>query len=168
MASVEKSIEVNCPVNTVYNQWTQFEEFPRFMEGVKEVRQKDDARLQWSAEIGGKEERWEAEITSQVPDERIAWRSTTGVENAGIVTFSPVGEDRTRVHLRIEYEPEGVVENVGDALGVVSRRVEGDLERFKTYIEERGVESGAWRGQIQSGHVNDPGEGNFSGDSGAR
>ena len=96
-------------------------------------------------------ERWEAEITSQVPDERIAWRSTTGIENAGIVTFSPVGEDRTRVHLRIEYEPEGVVENVGDALGVVSSRVEGDLERFKTYIEERQSADGAWRGEIHGG-----------------
>ena len=157
MATVEKSIDVNVPVSTAYNQWTQFEEFPRFMEGVKEVRQKDDAHLQWCAEIAGKEERWEAEITSQVADQRIAWRSTTGAENVGIVTFSPVDENSTRVHLRIEFEPDGVIETVGNALGVVDSRVAGDLERFKTYIESRQEESGAWRGHIQSGHVDEKG-----------
>jgi uncharacterized membrane protein len=157
MATVEKSIEVNVPVSTAYNQWTQFEEFPKFMEGVKEVTQKDDARLQWCADIGGKEERWEAEITSQIPDERIAWRSTTGAENVGIVTFQPVDNGSTLVHLRIEFEPDGVVETVGSALGVVDERVEGDLERFKTFIESRGNETGEWRGKIQSGHVDKEG-----------
>jgi uncharacterized membrane protein len=127
MASVEKSIEVEVPVNTAYNQWTQFEDFPRFMEGVKEVRQLDDARLQWRADIAGKEEQWEAEITSQVPDERVAWRSISGAENAGIVTFHPVDNGRTRVDLRIEYETDGIIEKIGDALGAVSSRVEGDL-----------------------------------------
>ena len=153
MATVEKSIEVNVPVRTAYNQWTQFEEFPRFMEGVKSVQQIDDAHLRWNAQIGGKEEQWEAEITSQVPDQRVAWRSTTGIQNAGIVTFHPVGEGRTRVDLRIEYEPDGVIESVGNALGVVDGRVEGDLERFKEFIESRGTETGAWRGAIQSGEV---------------
>src|SRR5688572_18468815 len=157
MATVEKEIEVNVPVSTAYNQWTQFEEFPQFMEGVKEVRQKDDAHLQWCAEIAGKEERWEAEITSQIPDKRIAWRSTTGAENVGIVTFNPVDEQTTNVHLRIEFEPDGVVETVGNALGVVDRRVAGDLERFKEYIESRGEETGEWRGKIQSGHVDKKG-----------
>jgi uncharacterized membrane protein len=157
MATVEKSIEVNVPVSTAYNQWTQFEEFPKFMEGVKEVTQKDDARLQWCAEIAGKEERWEAEITSQIPDERIAWRSTTGAENVGIVTFQPADNGSTLVHLRIEFEPDGVVETVGNALGVVDRRVEGDLERFKSFIESRGNETGEWRGKIQSGHVDKEG-----------
>jgi uncharacterized membrane protein len=153
MATVEKSIEVDVPVTTAYNQWTQFEEFPRFMEGVEEVRQLNDKRLQWHADIGGRDERWEAEITSQVPDEKIAWRSVTGAENVGIVTFHPIQGDRTEIHLRIEYEPEGVVETAGDLLGVVSRRVEGDLERFKEFIESRGGESGAWRGKIHAGQV---------------
>ena len=155
MATVEKSIEVDVPVNTAYNQWTQFEEFPRFMEGVKEVRQIDDAHLEWHAEVGGNDEHWQSEITSQVPDERIAWRSTTGAQNVGIVTFHPIDEGHTRVHLRIEYEPDGLVENVGSALGVVSSRVEGDLERFKEFIEARGGETGEWRGTIQSGDVID-------------
>jgi uncharacterized membrane protein len=153
MATVEKTIEVDVPVTTAYNQWTQFEEFPRFMEGVEEVRQLNDKRLQWNAEIGGRHERWEAEITSQVPDEKIAWRSVTGAENAGIVTFHPVNGDRTEIHLRIEYKPEGVVETAGDLLGMVSRRVEGDLERFKQFIESRGSESGSWRGKIHAGEV---------------
>ncbi len=156
MASVEKTIEVDVPVRNVYNQWTQFEEFPRFMEGVKEVRQVDAQRLQWHAEISGKEERWEAEITSQVPDERIAWRSVSGAENSGIVTFHPLGGEKTQVHLRIEYRPEGLVELAGDLLGVVSRRVEGDLERFKSFIESRGDETGAWRGHIHAGAVKPP------------
>jgi uncharacterized membrane protein len=158
MASVEKSIEVNVPVSTAYNQWTQFEDFPRFMEGVEEVRQVDDKRLQWHADIGGKDERWEAEITSQVPDEKIAWRSISGAENAGIVTFHPIDGDRTEVHLRIEYQPEGIVETAGDLLGLVSSRVEGDLERFKSFIESRGAETGAWRGHIHAGEVKGEGE----------
>jgi len=107
MATVEKSIEVDVPINTAYNQWTQFEEFPRFMEGVEDVKQIDDKHLEWEAEIGGRHERWQAEITSQVPDEKIAWRSITGVENAGIVTFHPIKGDRTEIHLRIEYQPQG-------------------------------------------------------------
>ena len=155
MESVQKSIEVEVPLSTAYNQWTQFEEFPRFMEGIKEVRQLDDARLHWRSEIAGKEEEWDAEITSQVPDQRVAWRSISGATNAGIVTFHPVGDDRTRIDLRIEYEPDGMIQKVGDMLGAVDRRVEGDLERFKTFIEERGNETGAWRGSIQSGEVQD-------------
>jgi uncharacterized membrane protein len=162
MASVEKSIEVEVPVSTAYNQWTQFEEFPRFMEGVEEVRQLDDRHLHWNAEIAGRREKWEAEITSQVPDEKIAWRSITGAENAGIVTFHPIGDNRTEVHLRIEYQPEGVVETAGDLLGLVSSRVEGDLERFKEFIESRGDETGAWRGQIHAGEVRPEGLGQSS------
>ena len=153
MATVEKSIEVDVPVGTVYNQWTQFEEFPKFMEGVKEVTQVDDKRLRWCAEIGGKEERWEAEITSQVPDERIAWRSISGIQNDGIVTFTDVDGAHTQVHLRIEYKPEGVVETIGDMVGAVDRTVEGSLERFKSFIESRGAETGAWRGHIHAGEV---------------
>ena len=149
MAKIEKSIDVHVPVRTAYDQWTQFEEFPRFMEGVEEVRQLDDRRLHWRAKVGGKEEEWDAEITEQLPDERVAWRSTSGAENAGVVTFHHIDANTTRVMLQLEYDPEGVVENVGDALGVVSRRVEGDLKRFKEFIEGRGAETGAWRGEIR-------------------
>lgn len=149
MATVERSIEVTVPVRTVYNQWTQFEEFPRFMEGVEEVRQLDDKRLRWRATIAGKQEEWDAAISEQTPDQRIAWHSTTGTRNAGVVTFHHIDDNTTRVMLQLAYEPEGIVENVGSALGVVERRVAGDLERFKEFIESRGRETGAWRGEIE-------------------
>ena len=136
-------------VSTAYNQWTQFEEFPRFMEGVEAVRQLDDQRLHWRATIGGKVEEWEAVITEQHPDERIAWKNTTGATNAGVVTFHRLADNKTRVMLQMEYDPQGVVENLGDLLGVVSRRVANDLERFKEFIEARGQETGAWRGEVE-------------------
>ena len=151
MATINKSIDVNVPVRTAYNQWTQFEEFPRFMEGVEQVRQLDDKRLHWRANIAGKTQEWDAAITEQTPDRVVAWRSTSGAPNGGIVRFEPLGDSRTRVNLELEYDPQGFVENVGDALGFVSRRVEGDLERFKTYIESRGSETGGWRGEIHGG-----------------
>ena len=153
MATIEKSIDVNVPVRTAYNQWTQFEEFPQFMEGVEAVRQLDDKRLHWTATVGGKTKQWDAEITEQRPDERIAWRSRSGANNAGVVTFHRLSDSTTRVMLQLDYDPEGVVENVGDALGVVSARVKGDLERFKEFIESRGRETGAWRGEIDRGSV---------------
>ena len=153
MSTIERSIEVNVPVRTAYNQWTQFEEFPHFMEGVKEVRQTDDTHLLWVAEIAGKEEKWNAEITEQHPDHRIAWRSTSGADNAGVVTFHYIDENTTRVMLQMDYDPEGIVENVGDKLGVVGRRVEGDLKRFKDFIESREVPTGAWRGEVQNPKV---------------
>ena len=153
MSTIEQSIDVNVPVRTAYDQWTQFEEFPRFMEGVREVRQLDDKRLAWCAEVGGKEKRWEAEITEQIPDARIAWRSRTGANNAGVVTFHRLDDQKTRIMLQLDYDPEGVVENVGDAVGVVSSRVRGDLARFKDFIEQRGRETGAWRGSINAPHA---------------
>ena len=153
MASVQKSIDVHVPVRTAYNQWTQFEEFPQFMQGVEEVRQLDDKRLHWRASIAGKTEEWDAEITEQVPDMRVAWTNTTGARNAGVVTFHRLDDNTTRVMLQLDYDPEGVVENVGDALGFVSRRVEGDLERFKEFVEARGQETGAWRGTIEQDHT---------------
>ncbi len=153
MATVEKSIEVNVPVRTAYNQWTQFEEFPQFMEGVERVQQLDDKRLHWKAEIAGKTEEWDAAITEQVPDQRIAWTNTTGAKNAGVVTFHYIDPNTTRVMLQLDYEPEGVVENLGSLLGVVDRRVEGDLKRFKEFIESRGGETGAWRGEIRNEQV---------------
>ena len=149
MSVIEQSIEINVPVKTAYNQWTQFEEFPRFMEGVKEVKQIDDTHLHWKADVGGKEKEWKAEITEQIPDERIAWRSREGAKNAGVVTFHRLSDSKSKVMLQLEYEPDGVVEKVGDAAGVVSQRVLGDLERFKQYIESRRQETGEWRGTVK-------------------
>jgi uncharacterized membrane protein len=149
MSTIEQSIDVNVPVRTAYNQWTQFEEFPRFMEGVEAVRQLDQQRLHWRANIGGRVEEWEALITEQHPDERIAWKNTTGATNAGVVTFHRLSDTKTRVMLQMEYDPQGVVENLGDMLGVVSRRVANDLERFKEFIEAQGQETGAWRGEVE-------------------
>jgi uncharacterized membrane protein len=153
VSTIEQSIDVNVPVRTAYDQWTQFEDFPRFMEGVREVRQLDDKRLAWCADVGGKEKRWEAEITEQIPDARVAWRSRTGANNAGVVTFHRLDDRTTRVMLQLDYDPEGIVENVGDAIGVVSARVRGDLQRFKDFIEQRGRETGAWRGSINAPHA---------------
>lgn len=151
MGSIEKSIEVDVPVTTVYNQWTQFEEFPRFMEGVQEVRQLDDSRLYWKADVGGRDKEWHARIIEQVPDQRIAWQSEQGAQNGGQVTFEPVDGSRTRITLNMQYEPDDFVESAGNVLGFVSRRVQGDLERFKEFIETRGRETGAWRGSIRAG-----------------
>lgn len=153
MESIEKSIEVNAPITAVYNQWTQFEEFPHFMKGVEEVQQMGNKRLHWKAEIGGKTKEWDAEIFEQIPDQRIAWRSITGSKNSGMVNFSPVGADSTRVTLSLNYEPEGAMEKMGDAIGMVSGRVKGDLERFKEFIEARGRETGGWRGKIHGREV---------------
>ena len=149
MSTVQKSIDVNAPVNSVYNQWAQFEDFPAFMEGVKEVRQLDDSHLHWCAEIAGKDVEWDAEITEQIPDQRIAWRSVDGTPNAGVVSFHRLNDGETRVMLQMDYDPEGVIENAGDMLGMLSHRVEGDLERFKDFLESRGSETGAWRGEIR-------------------
>ncbi len=149
METIEKTIEVNVPLNTVYNQWTQFEEFPRFMEGIEEVRQMGDKKLHWKAEIAGKTKEWDAEIFEQIPDQRIAWRATTGAKNSGMVNFFPIGTNETRISLTLNYEPEGAMEKIGDAIGLVSSRVEGDLKRFKKFIEGRGQETGAWRVHIQ-------------------
>lgn len=153
MDHVEKCIEVEAPLSMVYNQWTQFEEFPRFMEGVEEVKQLDDKRLRWRAEIAGKVVEWDAEIFEQIPDQRVAWRSKTGALNTGMVNFEALGPNQTKVWLKINYKPEGAMEKIGSALGVISQRVEGDLERFKEFIESRGSETGAWRGQIEGRHV---------------
>lgn len=145
---VEKSIDVEKPVRTVYNQWTQFESFPEFMQGVERVEQKDDKRLHWVAEIGLADREWDAEIVEQTPDQVIAWKATGETANDGRVTFQEVAPNRTRVNLVLEYDPEGFIEKAGDKLGVVDKRAEGDLERFKSFIEERGAEEGAWRGEI--------------------
>jgi hypothetical protein len=148
---VEKRILVNVPVSTAYNQWTQFEEFPHFMGGVKSVTQLNDDRLQWVAEIGGVRRQWEAKILEQVPDRKIAWAATEGATNAGAVEFEDVGGGQTALQLTLEYEPEGIIEKVGDKLNVVDRQAEADLKRFKEFIEDEGYASGAWRGSVSSG-----------------
>jgi len=147
MPKIEQSIELNVPVSTAYNQWTQFEEFPGFMHGVKEVRQLDDTHLHWVAEIGGQREEWDAEITEQHPDERIAWRAIGGKNNAGVVTFQPLGDQRSEITLQLEWDSEGLIEKLGSAIGQDDRQVKDDLERFKKLI----VESGAWRGEVDQG-----------------
>ena len=148
MERIEKSIEVNCPLRTVYNQWTQFEEFPKFMSGVKEVRQIDDTHVHWHAEVWGKDKEWDAEITEQVPDERISWQSISGTPNSGTVRFQRLGPDLTAVQLVMAYEPEGAIEKAGDTLGVLSARVQETVEDFKEFIEKRDQETGGWRGEV--------------------
>jgi uncharacterized membrane protein len=151
MSVVEETIDVNVPVSVAYNQWTQFEEFPEFMEAVKAVTQLDDVHLQWEAEIAGRDKSWTAEITEQKPDQVISWRSTSGARNDGTVRFESSGEHTTRVHLRIDADPEGPIENIGDALGFLKRQVHEDLENFKKFIESRGTPTGAWRGEVKEG-----------------
>ena len=148
-SSVEASAVVNVPVQTAYNQWTQFEEFPRFMHNVLEVRQLDDEHLHWRATVGGKEKEWDAEIVEQLPDQVIAWRSTSGARNEGRVTFEKLDERRTRIKVEMTYEPEGVSEKVGDAVGVMQLEAKKNLKRFKELVESRGVETGAWRGVVE-------------------
>ena len=164
---VEQSIQVDVPVSTAYGQWTQFEDFPHFMGGVKEVRQLDDRRLHWVAEIAGVRREWEASVLEQVPDQKVAWAATSGATNAGAVRFEPMGAASTMVHLTLEYEPEGLVEQAGDKLGIVQRQVTSDLDRFKKLIEDQGYASGAWRGSIGAGgSVGTPGVQDAAGSQG--
>ena len=146
--TIEQSIEVNVPIRQAYNQWTQFEEFPRFMEGIERVDQLDDRRLHWEASFGGEAHEWDAEITEQRPEERIAWRNVDGKDNAGVVTFHKIDDGTTRVMVQMDWAPEGIKEKLGAALGADDRRVKGDLGRFKEFIESRGSETGAWRGEV--------------------
>lgn len=148
MSTIEQSVEVDVPLRTAYNQWTQFEEFPKFMEGVKEVRQIDDTHLHWVAEIGGRRHEWDAEVTEQRPDERVAWKNVDGKQNAGVVTFHRLDDDHTRMMVQLDFMPEGLIEHLGDAIAAPDRRVAGDLQRFKEMIESRQIESGAWRGEV--------------------
>jgi uncharacterized membrane protein len=151
MSKIVESIDVDVPVRVTYDQWTQFEEFPRFMDGIKQVKQLNDTTLQWDAEINGVDKSWQAEITEQEPDRVIAWRSTSGARNDGRVTFEPISAERTRVTLELDVEPDGPIEKAGDALGFVKRQVEGDLRRFKEFIESRGTPTGGWRGEVEAG-----------------
>jgi uncharacterized membrane protein len=155
MPRFESSIEVDAPVRTVYDQWTQFEEFPAFMEGVERVVQRDDRTLDWTATVAGQRKSWTAQITDQTPDVRVAWKSISGDENAGAVLFQPLGDRRTRVTLKLDADPEGIVETIGANVGFLEARVKGDLERFKEFLESRGVATGAWRGEIHGQQVKD-------------
>lgn len=152
MSTVKETVEVDVPLHTAYNQWTQFEEFPNFMEGVEEVRQLDDRHNHWTTKIGGVRREFDTEIVDQLPDERVTWRTTSGDTNQrGSVRFERVDDTHTRVELVMDVEPSGAAEKAADMIGTIDRRVKGDMKRFKQYIEERGSESGAWRGRIQPG-----------------
>ncbi len=162
MANIEQSIDVNVPVRVAYDQWTQFESFPQFMEGVESVRQLDDTHLHWVATIAGKRQEWDAEISEQTPDERVAWHATSGDKNAGAVDFHRLSDDQTRITLTMDVQPSDVLEKIGTALGVTGASVKGDLERFKKFIEERQSSTGSWRGQVDGGQVS--GQGSSSSD----
>jgi len=149
MSSVVESVDVDVPVNVAYNQWTQFESFPEFMGGVEEIRQVDDTHNHWVTKIGGVEREFDTEITEQHPDERVAWKSTDGTTHAGVVTFHRLADAQTRVTVQLDWQPEGVTEKAGSVLGVDDRQVKSDLKKFKQFIESRGAETGAWRGDVQ-------------------
>ena len=151
METIKESIDVNVPVGTAYNQWPQFEQFPKFMEGVESVTQIDDTHLRWAANVGGARREWEAEIVEQVPDQKIAWRATSGNGPNGIVTFDPLGPDSTLITVEMSYEPDGLMEQLGATVGIDSRQVAADLKRFKQLVETVGAETGAWRGEVHAG-----------------
>jgi uncharacterized membrane protein len=148
MANVQESIDVAVPVTTAYNQWTQFESFPQFMDGVESIRQIDDTHSHWVTKVAGVEREFDTVIAEQHPDERVAWKSTDGTTHAGVVTFHKLNDNETRLMVQIEWQPEGVVEKAGAAVGVDDRRVKADLKRFKEFIESRGQETGAWREDV--------------------
>ncbi|HEV3472553.1 MAG TPA: SRPBCC family protein [Actinomycetota bacterium] len=153
MSTIEQSIEVDVPVRTAYNQWTQFEAFPHFMEGVEYVKQLDDVTLHWKAEIAGQTREWDAKITEQTPDQRISWTNIDGVYNSGVVTFHRIDANTCKVMLQMEVDPDGVIAKIADGLGIIKARTKGDLERFKKFIESRGQETGAWRGEVEQEKV---------------
>jgi uncharacterized membrane protein len=153
MSEIIETIDADVPVRVAYDQWTQFEEFPRFMKSIETVEQLDDTTLRWTAEIAGVKKTWTARITEQTPDQRIAWSSIDGAKNAGVVTFHRLDDRKTRVTLQLDVEPEGPVESIGDAVGLVQRQAKGDMERFKEFIEGQGVETGAWRGEVRQDDV---------------
>src|SRR4051794_40996007 len=149
MSVIEESVEVDVPVNVAYNQWTQFEDFPQFMSGVERIEQRTPTLTHWVTNVDGAKREFDAEITEQIPDERVAWTTVAGeVRQAGVVTFHRLDDHHTKVMLQLEHDPQGIADTVGDKLGFVRHQAKGDLKRFKKYIESRGAESGAWRGQV--------------------
>jgi uncharacterized membrane protein len=153
MSTIEQSVEVAVPVQTAYNQWTQFEDFPLFMDGIEDVQQLEETRLHWVAKVAGRSAEWDAKILEQDPDRQISWISEDGKKTRGTVTFEPIDESRTLVRLSMSYQAEGPAEALGSAVGIDARRIRGDLERFKELIEGRDSESGAWRGEISAGNT---------------
>jgi uncharacterized membrane protein len=153
MSKIIETVDVDVPVRVAYDQWTQFEEFPRFMKAVEKVEQLNDTTIRWTAEVAGVTKTWTAKITQQEPDQRVAWTSIEGAKNGGVVTFHRLDDRKTRVTLQLDVEPEGPVESVGDALGFVSRQAKDDLKNFKHFIEQQGVASGAWRGEVRQDDV---------------
>ncbi|MGH2699241.1 MAG: SRPBCC family protein [Actinomycetota bacterium] len=150
MSTIEEAVEVRVPVRTAYNQWTQFEDFPQFMEGVESITQLDDTKTHWVTSIGGQRREFDALITEQNPDERVAWRTVEGPKQAGVVTFHRLGENETKIMLQMKFDPEGIVEKTGDVTGAIKSRARGDMLRFKDFIESRdGRETGAWRGEVE-------------------
>ena len=162
MARIEQRIDVDVPVRVAYDQWTQFESFPQFMEGVESVRQVDDTHLHWVATIAGRRQEWDAEISEQVPDQRIAWHSTTGDGNAGAVDFHRLSDVRTAITLIMDVRPSDIVEKIGTAIGITGASVRGDLERFKAFIEQRRTPTGAWRGEVEGGRETRPDAGELA------
>lgn len=150
MASVIESIDIEVPVRVAYDQWTQFESFPQFMVGVDRVVQTDDTHLHWEVSVGGVTREFDTVVTEQHPDERVAWTSTDGTGNAGVVTFHRLGENQSRVTAQIDWSPEGITEKIGAALKIDDSQVRRDLERFKEFIEARGRASGQWRGEVDN------------------
>jgi uncharacterized membrane protein len=149
LSTITESVDVQVPVSTAYNQWTQFETFPAFMEGVEDVHQVDNTHMHWVTNIGGVTREFDATITEQHPDERVAWKSDSGPTHAGVITFHRLNDDTTRVTAQMDLDPEGFAEKAADKLGVLNRRVKGDMQRFKDFIEHRGHETGAWRGDVK-------------------
>jgi uncharacterized membrane protein len=150
MSTVTESVDVETDVTTAYNQWTQFESFPRFMEGVERIDQLSPTKTHWVTKIAGVQREFDAEVTEQHPDERVAWTTENGTHQAGVVTFHRISDDTTRVTLQLDHDPQGFLETVGDALGIIKRRVKGDLENFKKFIEAKGTPEGGWRGDVQA------------------
>ena len=150
MTTVMESVDVDVPVGTAYNQWTQFESFPKFMEGVQRIDQLSPTKTHWVTKIAGVEREFDAEITEQTPDERVAWATVDGTHQAGVVTFHRISDTTSRVTLQLDPDPQGFLEKAGDALGIVQRRIKGDMANFKTFIEARGVEEGGWRGDVEA------------------
>jgi len=155
-STVQESIDVAVPIRTAYNQWTQFESFPNFMEGVESISQLDNTHTHWKVKAGGQEREFDATITEQLPDERVAWKSTGGTQHAGVVTFHRLADEATRVTVQMDWQPEGLAEKAGAAVGVDDRRVKADLKRFKAFIEHRGQETGAWRGDVSRPDASGP------------
>jgi uncharacterized membrane protein len=149
MSQAIETVDVNVPVSVAYNQWTQFEEFPKFLSYVESITQVTDTLTEWKVRVGGVEREFEAVISEQHPDERVAWNSTGGeVDHAGVVTFHKLSDTETRVTVQLDWEASGLLEHLGSALGVDNHAIKKELGQFKEYIEAKGSADGSWRGDV--------------------